>query len=53
MTEVVTTHVDSYVYRWDGNRPAYLLLKRPSEKHFGHLLQGVAGHIKDGERYSG
>ena len=49
MTEVVTTHVDSYVYRWDGNRPAYLLLKRPSEKHFGHLLQGVAGHIKDGE----
>ena len=49
MTEVVTTHVDSYVYRWDGNRPAYLLLKRPPDKHYGHLWQGVAGQIKENE----
>ncbi len=49
MTEVVTTHVDSYVFRWDGNRPVYLMLKRPSDKHYGHLWQGVAGHIEEGE----
>jgi len=49
VTEIVTTHVDSYVFRWDGNRPVYLLLKRPHGKHYGHLWQGVAGQIKAGE----
>lgn len=49
MAEVVVTHVDSYVFRWDGNRPVYLLLRRPPEKQFGHLWQGVAGQIKEQE----
>ena len=49
MTEVVVTHVDSYVYRWDESDLKYLLLKRHEAKIYGHLWQGVAGQLEDGE----
>lgn len=49
MTEVVVTHVDSYVYRRDESDLKYLLLKRHEAKIYGHLWQGVAGQIEGGE----
>lgn len=50
MTEVGVTHIDSYLYRWDDDgRLLYLLLKRRPGKHYGHLWQGVAGQIEEGE----
>ncbi len=49
MTEVVVTHVDSYVYRQDESDLKYLLLKRHKAKIYGHLWQGVAGQIEGGE----
>lgn len=45
MSEIVSTHVDSYVYRWEGGKLKYLLLKRNERTVYGHLWQGVAGKI--------
>lgn len=49
MTDIITTHVDSYVFHLKGDEPEYLLLKRRKEKFYGHLWQGVAGRIETGE----
>ncbi|MFQ6616648.1 MAG: NUDIX domain-containing protein [Fidelibacterota bacterium] len=52
MTHLGIDHVDSYVYRWDGDRPRYLLLKRRKQTHYGHLWQGVAGKMAGTETAS-
>ncbi|MEE2876840.1 MAG: NUDIX domain-containing protein [Candidatus Neomarinimicrobiota bacterium] len=50
MTEVSVTHIDSYLYRQDKNgHLLYLMLKRRPDKQYGHLWQGVAGQIEEGE----
>ncbi|MEE9166330.1 MAG: NUDIX domain-containing protein [Candidatus Neomarinimicrobiota bacterium] len=49
MTDIISTHVDSYAYRWEGGKPLYLLLKRNEEAVYGHLWQGVAGKMQGGE----
>ncbi|MFQ6673983.1 MAG: NUDIX pyrophosphatase [Fidelibacterota bacterium] len=49
MAEVVTRHVDSYLFRWEGGKLRFLLLKRHRGKFYGHLWQGVAGRIERGE----
>lgn len=50
MTEANVTHIDSYLYRLnESGQLLYLLLKRRSRKRYGHLWQGVAGKIEQGE----
>ena len=49
MTEIVSDHVDSYVFRRVGEKVEYLLLRRQEGKVFGHLWQGVAGRKQEGE----
>ena len=50
MTDMAVTHIDSYPYRFgkDGC-PIFLLLRRQMKKRYGHLWQGVAGKIEEGE----
>lgn len=43
MTNLGLDHVDSYVFRREGNKILYLLLKRRQRTQYGHLWQGVAG----------
>lgn len=49
MTRIISTHVDSYPYRWKDGKPLYLLLKRKSDSVYGHLWQGVAGKREGNE----
>ena len=50
MTDMVVTHIDSYLYRFgEDGRPLYLMLRRQVKKRYGHLWQGVAGQIEEGE----
>ena len=50
MTDMAVTHIDSYPYRFgEDGRPLYLLLRRQMKKRYGHLWQGVAGQIEEGE----
>ncbi|MBL7047130.1 MAG: NUDIX pyrophosphatase [Candidatus Marinimicrobia bacterium] len=49
MTEIIANQIDSYVFRWEKAKPKYLLLKRRKKKFYGHLWQGVAGRIEEGE----
>lgn len=52
MTGMGLSHVDSYVYRWDGDTLRFLLLKRREGTVYGHLWQGVAGKRSEGETAS-
>ena len=49
MSEIVSSHMDSYVYRWVTGNLTYLLLKRHPGNVYGHLWQGVAGKIEKQE----
>ncbi len=50
MTEASVTHIDSYLYRRDEDgHLVFLLLKRRPDKRYGHLWQGVAGQMEEGE----
>ena len=50
MTEASITHIDSYLYhRHEDGHLLFLLLERCSDKRYGHLWQGVAGKMEEGE----
>jgi len=49
MSEIVSSHIDSYVYHWETGQLKYLLLKRRKRNIYGHFWQGVAGKIDERE----
>jgi len=49
MTKVKVRQVDSYIYRFNDGKPAFLMLKRTIGKHYEYLWQGVAGKIDKNE----
>ena len=50
VTEASVTHIDSYLYHRDEDgHLLFLLLKRHPNKRYGHLWQGVAGQMEEGE----
>ena len=50
MSRIVVSLVEAYVFRKAEDGLRFLLLKRIVTSHYGGLWQGVAGHIKTGEK---